>query len=191
MGLGERKDFEMTTQLNKHLTEIEEAMTLLDPKEVEQVVSVLEIVRKQHGTVYVCGNGGSHTTASHFVNDLVKMLHLKAVAVGDMSALVYAYGNDNGWANMFSDPIKKLITHNDAVFGISCSGNSENVVRALGVAKAADALAVGLTGPSGDSEINRIGLHGLVHVFAGDIRVQEDVHLMICHAIVRMMQEKL
>jgi D-sedoheptulose 7-phosphate isomerase len=177
--------------LGKHLSEVSEAMTLLVDDEVGRVVDILEIVKKAKGTVYVCGNGGSHATAGHFVNDLVKQLRMKAVCLGDMSSAVYAYGNDNGWDNMFSDLLDGMVTNKDCVIGISCSGNSENVVRALDVGARKGALTVCLTGPVSTSRVHSVGLDAAVHVYANDIRVQEDLHLMVCHAIVRMAQGKI
>ena len=170
----------------KHFSEVSEAMTLLDEQEVMKIVIVLKMVKKEHGTIYVFGNGGSHATAAHFVNDLTKMLKIRAVCLGDATSSILAYGNDNGWQNMYADPLKTLLKPNDALFGISCSGNSPNVIKALELGRFKDAYTIGLTGLSRDSDINHAAQSALVHVQANDIRVQEDLHLMICHAIVRM-----
>lgn len=175
--------------IRKHLSDVSEAMTLLDVDEVRRMVNVLNIVRGSGGTVYLFGNGGSHSTASHFANDLMKMARIRAVCLGDMSASMLAYGNDNGWVNMYSGPLREMFKDGDAVVGISCSGRSANVVRALGYAVSENGLAIGLTGLADDSEINYIGLDALVHARFPDIRVQEDLHLMVCHAVVRSLQD--
>lgn len=174
--------------IRKHLSDVSEGMTLLDLDEVRSLVMGFEIVRKAGGVVYLFGNGGSHTTAGHFANDLMKMGRVKAVCVGDMVASMLAYGNDNGWENMYVEPLSKMLGRNDAVVGISCSGGSVNVVKALRHAVREGVLAMGLTGDSLESEINKIGLNCLVHAPYPDIRVQEDLHLMVCHAIVRELQ---
>ena len=175
--------------LKKHFSEVSEAMTLLDEQEVEKIVTILKMVKRAHGTVYVFGNGGSHATASHFVNDLTKMLKIRAVCLGDATSSMLAYGNDDGWQNMYAGPLKTLLRPHDVLFGISCSGNSPNVIKALELGLNRDAYTVGLTGLSRDSDINRVARSALVHVHANDIRVQEDLHLMICHAVVRMAME--
>ena len=181
---------ERVSVIRKHLAQVSEGMTLLDMEEIEKVVMSLGIIRKGGGTVYVCGNGGSHTTASHFANDLMKMVRIKAVCLGDMSATVFAYGNDDGWVDMFKKPLEDMLKPGDAVVGISCSGKSVNIISALGFAVSEGAIAIGLTGISNDSEINRMDLTALVHMLGvPDIRVQEDLHLMVCHAIVRTLQE--
>src|SRR5258706_4585835 len=172
----------------KHLSQVSEGMMLLDQTEIQTVVHVLSAVRKLRGTVYLFGNGGSHATASHFANDLNKMARVKAMCVGDGIATMTAYGNDEGWANMFSAHLSKILTANDCVVGISCSGLSENVIRGLEIGKGI-CLAVGLTGLGNDTWINKIGLDALVHARVPDIPVQEDLHSFGCHAGVRSLQE--
>jgi D-sedoheptulose 7-phosphate isomerase len=166
-------------------------MSFVDEKEVEIIGMVLRTVKKLGGTVYLFGNGGSHATAGHFANDLVKMCSIRAVCIGDMATAIFAYGNDNGWDNMFVDLLAKMLTDRDCAFGISCSGNSVNVMRALEMTHGRNVLTAGLTGESLHSAINDCGLDGLVHTQGvQDIRVQEDLHLMICHALVRSLQEE-
>lgn len=181
---------ERVSVMRKHLAQVSEGMALLDLEEIEKVIMTLGIVRKGGGTVYICGNGGSHTTASHFANDLMKMARIKAVCLGDMSATIFAYGNDDGWVDMFKKPLEDMLGIGDAVIGISCSGKSVNILSALGYAIEQGVIAVGFTGISNESEINRLGLTALVHTLGvPDIRVQEDLHVMACHAIVRTLQE--
>lgn len=178
-------------KIEKHLEEIEEGMSLLDQEEIENMVEVLRVVRKNRGTVYIFGNGGSMATASHFANDLSKMCRIRAVALGDMKALVSAWGNDTGWENMFYGPLSEMVNGKDALVGISCSGNSANVIRALQAGRDQwNVLCAGLTGMSNQSMMDTLEMDALIHTWgAADIRVQEDLHLMICHAVVREIQE--
>lgn len=176
--------------ISRHLSQVSEAMTLLDQDEVQHVVSIIYAIRLGRGTLYLFGNGGSHSTASHFANDLMKIAKVRAVCIGDMLPVTLAYGNDMGWENMFRMPLYELLDPHDGVMGISCSGNSENVLSALGHAKVKNNLTIGLTGQSDESKINHLGLDALVHVRATDIRVQEDIHLMVCHAVIRALQEE-
>jgi len=164
-------------------------MTLLDKGEVEQMIACLRVIRKNGGTVYLFGNGGSHATASHFANDLIKMCRTRAVCIGDMASAMLAYGNDNGWLFMFSHPLQKMLRKGDGVIGISCSGDSENVLNALDSAVGNSFISIGLTGNSELSRINKLDLHALVHARYPDIRVQEDLHMMVCHAVARSLQE--
>lgn len=178
--------------IRKHLSEVSEGMTLLDIGQVEAAVRAFRSIRQVGGTVYLMGNGGSHSTAGHFANDLMKMGRVRAVCLGDMAASMLAYGNDNGWENMYLDQLGGMLEDwRDGVVGITCSGESVNVVRALGLAVARNVITIGLTGSALDSGINKMGLDVLIHAPYPDIRVQEDVHLMVCHAIVRELQREM
>lgn len=181
----------MNTQIRKHFSEISEGMSFLDLDEIKQAVDVLRLVRDNlRGTAYIFGNGGSHATASHFANDLMKMYRLRAVCIGDMGPSMLAYGNDNGWESMFAGPLARLLNPaGDVVIGISCSGNSENVINALVYARSREILTIGMTGIGG-GEMAGLRLDALIHTpGTQDIRTQEDLHSMICHAIVRELQD--
>lgn len=175
--------------IEKHMAQVEEGMTLLDVDEVKRVVEGIRITKRMNLTVYLFGNGGSHATASHFANDLAKMVKVRAVCVGDMTPITSAYGNDNGWENMFRGYLDNALVQGDCLIGISCGGRSENVLRGLRSGLALNCLAFGMTGMGKDTPINKLGLDGLVHASVSDIRVQEDLHLMVCHAVVRSLQE--
>lgn len=181
-----RKEANMNT-IVKHLSQVEEGMTLLNQDEVLQMVRAIRLVKNQAGTLYLFGNGGSHATASHFANDLNKIVSVRAVCVGDMTPVITAYGNDNGWENMYASHLAAVCKGKDGLVGISCSGNSANVIRGLEVGKAM--FAIGMTGMSNDSAINHLELDALVHARVPDIRVQEDLHMIVCHAVVRCLQE--
>ena len=176
--------------IGRHLNDIEEGMTLMDQDEVKHLVGLLRVVKDKQGTVYLFGNGGSHATAGHFANDLMKICRIKAVCVGDMASAMMAWGNDTGWENMFYGPLSEMVKWNDGLVGISCSGNSDNVVRALRAGKDEwNVLTAALTGISDANMVSSLGLDVVVHTHGvTDIRVQEDLHMMICHAVVRELQ---
>ena len=176
--------------INKHMRQVEEGMTLLDQGEVETLINLLKIVRRKGGVVYTFGNGGSAATASHFANDSLKMGRVKAICLNDSYPVVSAYGNDEGWEKMYMHPLIRLFNADrDVAFGISCSGNSANVIKALEWALGSGGVAVGLTGSDDYSRINKLELLALVHARVPDIRVQEDLHSIVCHAVMRALQE--
>lgn len=181
----------MNQQILRHLSEVGEGMTFLDPSEIQKAVDILKLVRDNyHGTAYLLGNGGSHATASHFANDLTKMCRLRAVCIGDMAPSMLAYGNDNGWGGMFAGPLVRFVNPaGDVVIGISCSGNSENVINGLSYARSREILTIGMTGGK-DGEIAGLNLDALIHTpGTHDIRTQEDLHSIVCHAIARALQD--
>jgi D-sedoheptulose 7-phosphate isomerase len=109
---------------------------------------------RRGGRVYFFGNGGSAADAQHWAAELSGRFYvdrpaLPAFALGMNASEVTAIGNDYGYADVFARPLRGFIQPDDVAIGISTSGNSENVVRALDVAREAGALAVGFTGEGG------------------------------------------
>ena len=180
----------MNPIFRKHFSQIGEGMTLLDEDELHAAIAALRLTKQNGGTVYIFGNGGSHATASHFANDLMKMTRTKAICIGDSVPTVSAYGNDEGHGHMFSMPLETLIKPFDCAVGISCSGNSENVIKGLLMTRVRGGITIGLTGLSNSSLINKMDMDALIHARVPDIRVQEDLHSIVCHAIVRSLQEE-
>lgn len=168
--------------------DVETALRGVPGGKVQEAVAYLKRARLQERAVYIIGNGGSAATASHFANDLVKVCGLRAFSLPDMVPLLTAYGNDNQWDDMFGLTLRSFLSHNDVVVGISCSGKSANVVRAMESANQThtftDVYTIGLTGDDLESPLAKLDLDVLISVPFRDIRVQEDCHMVICHAIV-------
>ena len=169
-------------KITQHFSQVDEAMSLVDDTEIRRALEVIRSVKRGGGTVWLAGNGGSAATASHFANDLSKMAHVKAIALSDMTSTTLAHGNDEGWDRMFSNALLGQMRAGDAVVGISCSGNSENVVSFLGMIEREK--MIGLVGP-GVSKISEMRPAALIRAMADEITVIEDVHLIICHAMTR------
>lgn len=175
----------MKNTLDGHVEEVASLLGLFDTKQVGAVVELLRRVRERRGMVWLFGNGGSAATAAHFANDLVKIAGVRAVPVPCFVPTVTAYGNDNGWERMYADALRVLVDSGDCLVGISCSGNSPNVVNALEYgAKRGRCATVGITAGDG-GRVARMGLDCVIRVPVADITAQEDLHVMICHAIAR------
>lgn len=161
----------------------------VDINAIYQAVLVLKGVRKMAGRVWLAGNGGSAATASHFVNDLVKICKIDAVSLTDNVATMLAYGNDNGWDNMFADAMDP--TSYDTLVAISCSGMSKNVIMAAQKMEKVNGHVIVLTGLI--TPKNKLALLGCptIMVKSKDIKIQEDLHLMICHAIVEALSHEM
>lgn len=109
---------------------------------------------RRGGRVYFFGNGGSAADAQHWAAELSGRFYvdrpaLPAFALGMNASEVTAIGNDYGYADVFARPLRGFAGPDDVAVGISTSGNSENVVRALEAARERGALAVGFTGEGG------------------------------------------
>lgn len=169
--------------IRKRLVEICETLSLLDENELSIAIQILKGARSRGNFVWIMGNGGSAATAAHFANDLLKMCHIKAVGVNEMTPTVTAYGNDHGWERMFANTLKPLVGPGDIIVLISCSGSSRNILAVADEFRATNDMIV-LTG-DGDGEIVKKAAAACILAMSGDITVQEDVHSIVCHEIVR------
>lgn len=172
--------------ITKHFSEVCESLSLVNDQDILRAVQIMRTVKAAGGTVWLAGNGGSAATASHFANDLTKMGKVKAIAISDMVPTTLAYGNDDGWPSMFSNTLEAHISAKDAVIGISCSGNSQNIVSFLAMAK--NRFKIGLTGP-GVNKLSQMNMDVVIRGMADDITVIEDVHSIVCHSIARSLRD--
>ena len=166
--------------------DVRTALLSVNPDQVQEAIIILRPAQFQNSTVYIIGNGGSAATSSHFANDLLKMCGIRAVSLTDLSPTVLAYGNDEGWEQMFAGPLNRLLLPQDVVIGISCSGNSPNVVTAIRMAKETILpfiRTIVLIGADANCQLAQCQPDALISVPFRDIRVQEDCHMVICHAI--------
>ena len=108
---------------------------------LNDIVSILIRTRNSGNKIFTCGNGGSASTASHFVSDLLKTTITKnekrfsAISLVDNFAINSAWANDVSFNDVFIEQLKNFLSKNDVVFAFSGSGNSSNVIRALEFAK--------------------------------------------------------
>ena len=152
----------------------------IDTNKLNDIIERLKTAKEVGATVFLLGNGGSAATASHAANDLLKMGNLRSICISDMTPTSLAYGNDNGWKNMFLRPIMALAKKGDIIIGISCSGNSPNIVQvAQFTMKSYDFIAI--TGNIGGELAQRADL--CLKIPHKDIKIQEDCHLAVFHAI--------
>lgn len=160
---------------------------------IEAGVSVLRDARRAGRTVFICGNGGSAATASHFVCDLAKNTRspgaalFRVVGLSDNMPILSAYANDEGFDTVFSMQLANLVGPGDVVVGISTSGNSPNVIAAVDLAKARGAYTIGFTANDG----GRLGRHVDLEVRAPTNRIEhaEDLHLVFEHMITARLRE--
>jgi len=176
----------MTIEFQSYAKDVITALGSISWESVRKMTDVLQRARNQNATCYIAGNGGSAATALHFANDLLKMGGLNAVPLPALFPTMTAYGNDEGWENMFSYALKNMLLPQDVVVGISCSGFSANVVNAIETARNVNlpmVRTIVLTGNTWESPLTKLEPDVIVHVPFSDIRVQEDCHLVICHAV--------
>jgi D-sedoheptulose 7-phosphate isomerase len=173
--------------LNRYLNQVVSTMQLIPQPPLDAIAEALWEAYRRDGTIFVCGNGGSAATASHFACDLAKWTirpparRVRALALTDNIPIMTAWSNDQSYASIF---VEQLISHyrpGDLIVAISGSGNSPNVLEAVSWANQAGATTIGITGFDGGK---------LCRMAQVPLRVEnycmpqvEDAHSMICHAL--------
>lgn len=168
--------------------EILDALADIDIEPITEAIDAISECREKGHRVYVCGNGGSHATALHFVCDMAKTpqgymgVSSKAVCLGANPSLLTAGANDGGYESVFGKELSSSgVQSGDVLVAISASGNSPNAIHACDVAKTYGATAISLTGFDG-GELRKVADIS-IHVPCDHYGIVEDVHLVICHAI--------
>jgi len=168
-------------------------------KFVEEYAStILEVARriteriKQGGKVILMGNGGSACDAQHIALELVGKFYktrnpIPAIPLNANGALLTEIGNDFGFENTFARQIKALVSEKDAVIGISTSGKSRNVLKALEKAKEVGALTIGFTGEQGKS-MKKYCDYLFIVPSSDTPRIQE-VHITLGHVLAQLVEE--
>jgi len=161
---------------------------------LEQVIEAIVSCYRQNGKVLIFGNGGSAADAQHFAGELVSRFYfdrpgLSAFALTTDTSVLTAIGNDYGYENVFSRQIEASAKAGDVVIGISTSGNSPNVLKALSAAKKIGAITVGLTG-QGDGAMCELCNFCICVPSKSTPRIQE-CHLVIEHTICAAVESKL
>ncbi|MCI0549856.1 MAG: SIS domain-containing protein [Anaerolineae bacterium] len=180
-------------QIRTYIDTLQETVNHLPVDRIAQVVETLQMARLNGRQVFIMGNGGSASTASHFVCDLAKntrrpgLPHFRVIGLTDNMAMFSAYANDEGYENVFVAQLVNLIEADDVVIAISASGNSANVLKAVEEARRHNAITIGFTGFDG----GRLGSMAdiQVHVNSNIIEHVEDVHLMLEHMIVKALKD--
>jgi len=175
------------TFTEKYKQDLLDAINKIDLAKVEQAIEWFKQARAEGKTIFTCGNGGSASTASHLATDIVKgasygrATRFRIIALTASLPTMTAYANDVSYDAVFVEQLKNFAQPGDIVMGISGSGNSPNVLRAIEYANSIGCKTIGLTGRDGGKLASMAGLNIQVPVpHMGRI---EDGHLIIAHMI--------
>ena len=176
----------MIEKINNYIGCLQDCLTNLDRNEVDSFIKVLTQARDEDRMIFIMGNGGSASSASHFCCDFNKGMsyqqegrRFKMICLNDNVATMLAYANDVSYEAVFVEQLKNFFKPGDVVIGISGSGNSKNVLRAIEYANENGGITVGLTGYNGGI-LKNIANYS-VNANIDDMQVSEDIHMMLCH----------
>lgn len=161
----------------------------IDTKSLQIGIDMIRAASDGGKKIITCGNGGSASTASHYITDWNKMVNLatgkkfRGVSLCDNVGLITAYGNDLTYADVFSGQVNALMDEGDLLIAISGSGNSPNVLKAIEAAHSAGGKVLGVVGYDGGKMMPMCDHSVWVQSF--DMQLCEDVHLMFGHMVMK------
>ncbi len=182
-------------RVTNYIALLQQTIDQLPKEKIVQVIDLLYSARFSGRQIFIMGNGGSASTASHFVCDLSKNTRregwprYKVIGLSDNMAVFSAYANDEGYENVFCEQLANLLEPDDIVIAISASGNSRNVVNAVQYAKSRNAFAIGFTGFDGGILGTLVDID--LHIDSSIIEHVEDLHMVLEHMIIKSLKEQM
>ena len=176
------------------LDRVGEELRRVDPGEVQALADAIWDAYRRRAFVFVIGNGGSGSNASHFCEDMGKCTlrredfdndakqRLRILSLTDNTPYILAWANDEGFDRVFVEQLKNLASPGDLLIAISGSGNSPNILRAVEWANRNGLKTLGCTGYSG-GKLRALAQQGL-HVPLDDMGLVESIHLTAFHWVV-------
>ncbi|WJM79908.1 D-sedoheptulose 7-phosphate isomerase [Pectobacterium brasiliense] len=161
---------------------------------IQNAAVLLANAFKAGGKVISCGNGGSHCDAMHFAEELTGRYRenrpgYPAIAISDPSHLS-CVSNDFGYDFVFSRYVESLGREGDVLLGISTSGNSGNIIKAIAVAKAKGMKVITLTGKDGGKMAGSADVEIRVPHFGYADRIQE-IHIKAIHILIQLIEKEM
>ena len=176
------------------LERVGQELSRIDAAEVKALADAIYSCYQERRMVFVCGNGGSGSNASHFCEDMGKCTlrredydndkkkRLRILSLTDNTPYILAWANDEGFERVFAEQLKNLASPRDLLIAISGSGNSPNVLRAVEWANKNGLKTFGCTGFDG-GKLRKLAHQGL-HVPLNDMGIVESIHLTAFHWVV-------
>lgn len=184
-----------SSDFNDYFDRVSETLKKINIAKISEFVQLLLKARDHEQTIFIFGNGGSAATASHVTGDFLKGISFgldkpfRVQCLNDNIPGMMAISNDLTYEEIFIEQLKVFLRKDDVVIGISGSGNSANVVKALEYAKSNGAVTVAFCGYKGGKvkDIVDLTIHAPVH----DMEVTEDIHIITFHAIKQILMKEL
>ena len=185
----------MSEILENYINGLQQCLNEFLSQDIIGIANIIYEAYRKDKQVFIMGNGGSATTASHFACDLGKGVvvegkpRLRAISLTDNVAFITALANDIDYSSVFAEQLENLLNQGDVVIGISASGNSPSILKAIKFAEEKRATTVGFVG-FGGGKLARLAQR--VIVLSGRNYGQvEDAHLSLAHIISYMVKERI
>jgi D-sedoheptulose 7-phosphate isomerase len=190
--------------IQSYFTEVSNIINKISVNDIDKVIELLDTARKEWKRVFVIGNGGSASTATHFACDLNKYTSIegnkrfRAISLEDNIPLVTALVNDEGWENVYSYQLENLMDDGDYLVAVSVHGGSgkdkaalwsQNLLKAVKMVQARGGKAIGLVGFDGG--MMKEVADACITVPVNSTPQVEGFHLILTHLICSIIRERL
>lgn len=162
--------------------------TIYQSGNLSKIIKIITHARDSNKKIFTMGNGGSGSTASHFVSDLLKTAILtkgkrfQALSLVDNIPVILAWSNDSSYEEIFVQQLKNSLMRGDVIIAFSGSGNSKNLVKAFQYGKKIGAKCLGFTGKDG-GKLKKY-CDECFEIPSNDMLTIESQHVVICHCII-------
>ncbi|HPD56763.1 MAG TPA: D-sedoheptulose 7-phosphate isomerase [Smithellaceae bacterium] len=178
----------------KESNRVKEAFLNDNLSKIAEVINVLTTALKSGHKILIFGNGGSAADAQHiaaeFVNRfIIERPPLPAIALTTDTSIITSIGNDYDFNEIFSKQIRALGQAGDVAWGISTSGNSPNVLKALEIAKKMGLVTIGFTGKDGGAVAKAVDYS--IHVSSANTARVQEAHIVASHVICELVDMRL
>jgi len=181
--------------IKEYIFHLQMAISAIPIERVESIIGSLLMAREDEKQIFIIGNGGSASTASHFACDLGKGTicengrRFRVISLTDNVALMTAWSNDSSYEEVFKEQLENLLRPGDVIIGISASGNSKNVLNAIEYANSMNCKTIGFAGFGGGKLAKTVDECIVVESYKyGPV---EDIHLILEHIISACIAEEL
>ncbi|MCX7922549.1 MAG: SIS domain-containing protein [Clostridia bacterium] len=170
-----------------------EVLNMLDINAINLAISEIVAAFEREGNIYILGNGGSASTASHIANDFNKGISeytekkFRFICLNDNVPTIMAVANDIGYDEIFRFQLRGKLNKKDLVIGISGSGNSKNVVNAIEYARQEGIRTLGITGYDGGKVKQIVDVS--LHVPIKNMQITEDIHMVFNHMMMTVLYQ--
>ena len=181
--------------IQNYIKDLNTCLEELSKQDIDGIADIIWDAYRKERQVFIMGNGGSASTASHFARDLSigtaieGKPRLRTISLTDNIATITALANDIDYSCIFKEQLTSLLSKGDVVIGISASGNSPNVLKAIEFARGKGAITIGLIGFGGGKLKNIV--HKCIVLSSRDYGQVEDIHLSLAHIISYLVKERI
>ncbi len=187
-----KNEIDVRNIARNYMEEMKKAMDSISLDDIQKIAEILLDAYKNDRRVFILGNGGSAATASHMACDLGKGTlrnlydasekRFQVISLTDNIPMMTAFANDLSYDDMFVQQLRNYIQKGDVVIGISGSGNTPNVIKALLYAKSIGAMTIGLLGFNTGGNAKDLVDHHII-IKSSNYGVVEDLHLALDHIL--------